>query len=266
MHLHKIHSELLTSEVRVAVIGAGGTGSKLIMELARLHVAMRALGHPHGLHVTVWDDDYFSDANVGRQCYPCDVGHPKASTLIHRINAAYGLHWESELCRVTETSSINSHIVIGCVDNRKARKAILRAATNCRVNYWLDCGNKLDCGQVILGELKTSRYADESAVRLPHAGDLFPELIDDSLDKDDETPSCSLQEALAKQSLYINGHMALAACNLLSELFKQGQISYHGVFVNLKLGRTSPLQVDNETWKRFNYPAKKVRKSRKAIP
>lgn len=265
MHKHKLHADLLTRMVRVAVIGAGGTGSKLIMELARLHVAMRALGHPHGLQVTLWDDDYFSDANVGRQCFPCDVGHPKASTLIHRINAGYGLNWKSQLSRLTGSECLDADIVIGCVDNRLARKAIISAAFNARSHYWLDCGNKLDSGQVILGEINTCRYAKKSDVRLPHAGDLFPELIDASLDQEDDTPSCSLQDALDKQSLYINGHMALSACNLLSELFKHGEISYHGVFVNLKLGRTSPLQVDMDTWKRFNYPAKKARKPRKAV-
>jgi PRTRC genetic system ThiF family protein len=266
MHMHKIHPQLLARAVRIDVIGAGGTGSQLIIGLARLHLALLALGHPYGLHVTLWDDDIVSDANVGRQSFfPCDVGSPKASTLINRINAGFGLQWKSNLSRVDTTSRLECEIVIGCVDNRKARHAILTASSRGCVRYWLDCGNQLESGQVILGELTMATSSKKGVVRLPHAADLFPDLIDGNLDKDDDIPSCSLADALEKQSLFINGHMALSACNLLSELFRHGEISYHGVFVNLKSGRTNPLQVDNDTWKRFNYPIPKPRVSRKVI-
>ena len=40
--------------VTVFVIGAGGTGSQVITNLARMSMALQALGHP-GLHVTVFD-------------------------------------------------------------------------------------------------------------------------------------------------------------------------------------------------------------------
>ena len=42
--------------VTVFVIGAGGTGSQVITNLARMNMALQALGHP-GLHVTVFDPD-----------------------------------------------------------------------------------------------------------------------------------------------------------------------------------------------------------------
>ena len=42
--------------VTVSVIGAGGTGSQVVTGLARMSVALQALGHP-GLHVTVFDPD-----------------------------------------------------------------------------------------------------------------------------------------------------------------------------------------------------------------
>ena len=52
--------------VTVFVIGAGGTGSQVITNLARMSMALQALGHP-GLHVTVFDPDTVSQANIGRQ-------------------------------------------------------------------------------------------------------------------------------------------------------------------------------------------------------
>ena len=90
MAIHQIHPQLLNRQVQVAVIGAGGTGSQLMNNLVRLHLALIALGHPGGLHVTLWDDDIVSAANVGRQSfYPGDIGSPKASTIVNRINMAF---------------------------------------------------------------------------------------------------------------------------------------------------------------------------------
>jgi PRTRC genetic system ThiF family protein len=270
MAIHQIHPQLLNRQVQVAVIGAGGTGSQLMNNLVRLHLALIALGHPGGLHVTLWDDDTVSEANVGRQSfYPGDIGSAKAATIINRINLAFQLNWSSRVERIDSNSVLKAQIVIGCVDNRKARLAILQAAQRNRVQYWLDCGNRLGDGQVVLGEVCPLLAKERKVPRLPHASDLYPELIDPTQDVTDDVPSCSLADALEKQSLFINTSVAMFACNILTELFRHGQIAYHGIFVNLKSGRTSPLQVSEEVWKRFGYvipaepaPAKKPRTSR----
>jgi PRTRC genetic system ThiF family protein len=270
MAIHQIDPNLLNGKVQVAVIGAGGTGSQLMNNLVRLHLALIALGHPGGLQVTLWDDDIVSAANVGRQSfYPGDIGSPKASTIVNRINMAFQLNWSSQVQRLNGESALKAQIVIGCVDNRKARLAILEAAKRNRVHYWLDCGNRLGDGQVVLGEVCPTLVRQGKGPRLPHAADLYPELIDPAQDATDDVPSCSLADALEKQSLFINTSVAMFACNILTELFRHGQIAYHGIFVNLKSGRTSPLQVSEEVWKRFGYvipaepaPAKKPRASR----
>ena len=128
--------------------------------------------------------------------------------------------------------------------------------------YYLDTGNREHDGQAILGQLGIGR--DKDSVRLPHAGDLYPELLDASLDEVDETPSCSLAEALEKQSLFINDMMASVAVNMLWELFRYGQISHHGQYVNLKTGRVTSLPVDPEAWKRFGYGVKQKRQKKVA--
>jgi PRTRC genetic system ThiF family protein len=266
MKEHLIHSKLLTRVVEIDVIGAGGTGSQIVNGLARLHLALRSLGHPAGLKVTLWDDDVVSQSNVGRQAFfPVDVGHYKAPTLINRLNVAFDLRWESEVKRVTAHHSLNGDIVIGCVDNRAARKAILTAMECYSTKYWLDCGNRMSDAQVILGEVAHASKKDEP--RLPHAADLFPELIDATLDEADDVPSCSLAEALEKQSLFINSAVSMHACQLLFELFRHGCITHHGLFMNLKTGRTSPLPISPDTWKRFGYELvvpkpKRVRKKK----
>ncbi len=262
MAIHLLSPELLTREVRVAVIGAGGTGSQMLTGLAQLHTAMIALGHPGGLEVTVMDSDQVSEANVGRQMfYPSDVGLPKATVLVNRINMAMGTAWQAETQRLTGNENLRTDLVIGCVDNRKARKAILDAVSRGGGGYWLDLGNRLHDGQVILGQVP-SRWDKPSVERLPHAIDLLPEIGDETQEAGDNTPSCSLADALEKQSLFVNRGVSLYALNLLWELFRYGQIAYHGVFVNLKNARTTPLPVDPETWARFGFPKRKRSRKR----
>jgi len=65
----------------------GGNGAQMATCLARLDIAMRALGHPMGLHVKAFDADRVSEANVGRQLYSAaDIGKHKALVTIHRLN------------------------------------------------------------------------------------------------------------------------------------------------------------------------------------
>jgi len=199
-----------------------------------------------------------SKTNVGRQNFwPSDVGQSKAEILVNRCNLLMQTGWVAETLKVTDdTQFSNPDIVIGCVDNRKGRAAILTALKRSVYSsaYYLDIGNREHDGQVVLGEVFGASYKREN--RLPHVADLYPDIIDGSLDDTDDTPSCSLAEALEKQSLFINDTMANAACNLLWELFRYGQLTHHGQFVNIRSGRVTPLAIDPETWKRFGFEAK----------
>lgn len=244
MH-HVIKPSLLTNAVDVVVVGAGGTGSHMLMGLAQLHHAMLALGHPGGLNVAVYDSDTVSPTNVGRQMFfPSDVGRNKADVLVHRINMAMGVNWAA-IPRRLDAVSNHTDILIGCVDNR-ATRGLIHSFNHWGSMYWLDMGNTSHSGQIILGQIGRDK-------ELPNIGDLFPETIDPSLDAGDDTPSCSMAEALEKQSLFINRAMALYGLNLLSELFRHGKIDYHGVFVNLKTARTTPLKIDPQAWARMGY-------------
>ena len=256
--IHNIDSRLLTRAIKVVLVGAGGTGSHVLRRLANIHLAMIELGHPAGLDVIVIDPDTVSKTNVGRQNFwPSDVGQSKAEILVNRCNLLMQTGWVAEAAKVTDgTQFSNPDIVIGCVDNRNGREAILKALKRSVYSsaYYLDIGNREHDGQVVLGEVFGASYKREN--RLPHVADLYPDIIDGSRDDTDDTPSCSLAEALEKQSLFINDTMANAACNLLWELFRYGQLTHHGQFVNIRSGRVTPLAIDPETWKRFGFEAK----------
>jgi PRTRC genetic system ThiF family protein len=262
---HRIPDAMVTRAWKVVVVGAGGTGSALLPSLARLHHAMIELGHPGGVECTVYDDDTVSETNVGRQgFYPNDVGQHKALLLVNRLNNLMGTNWVAEPRRVDSRVRLFADIVVGCVDTRRARHAIVQSAKRGSCRYFLDCGNETDRGQVILGELGKPRHN-----RLPHVGDLFPELLNAKNDKGDDTPSCSMADALRKQSLVINQAIAVQAFNLLWTMFRTGAVPFSGVFVNLGTGRTNAIPLDAAAWARFGYeappaPRRKARKSREA--
>lgn len=247
--VHRIPAAMTARAWQVAVVGAGGTGSALLPNLARLHHAMLELGHPGGIDCTVYDDDTVSETNVGRQgFYPVDVGQHKATLIVNRLNNLMGTRWDAQTRRIGSGDRFVCDLVIGCVDTRAARKAILGAMQRGTGGYYLDCGNESDSGQVILGQVR-----GKSAERLPHVGDLYPELLDPKGDKSDVAPSCSMADALQKQSLVINQAIAVQAYNLLWTLFRTGTLQYHGAFVNLTTGRTSALPMDPVAWERFGY-------------
>ena len=132
---------------------------------------------------------------------------------------------------------------------RAARATIRDAVSNWSMtSYWLDAGNSLDSGQFILGEPLNQRNR-RSRLRLRSAAELYPEIVDPGLD-DDTEPSCSAVEALERQSPFVNSVLAQHALALLARLFRYGEISYHGGFVNLATGATSVLRIDPHCWKR----------------
>lgn len=251
---HHLHSHLVSGRIKVLVVGAGGTGSRVMEHLACLHRALIAKGHPQGLDVTLIDGDRVSMANVGRQAfYACDCGAYKADVLVNRINMSLGVQWKS-VCEMLEIGTrLEYDLVIGCVDTRKSRLAILRGLEECGgTRYWLDFGNKKDNGQVILGEVTKRTRSTDSRNRLPHVAEVYPDVIDERYESADaDVPSCSLAEALDKQSLFINPAMSVIGMSILWNLFTSGEIESHGAFVNLACMQVTPLDVDHDVWARL---------------
>ena len=92
--------------VRVLVVGAGGTGSAILMGLPYLHQAMRVWGHPYGLQVCMMDADTVSETNCVRQPFSAsDIGQNKATVLVNRINMFWGTKWSAEPSFFNERTS-----------------------------------------------------------------------------------------------------------------------------------------------------------------
>lgn len=172
-------------------------------------------------------------------------------------------------------------IVITCVDTASARRDLHKilwesqASYYDQAEYWLDCGNLATVGQVVLGQPgraiedqwprniefdpdhmlwkgqrkqqvdgpNNARYAyfeKKYYVRLPCVTELFPELMDESFDETNE-PSCSMVDALKKQSLFVNRTVSAYALDLLWELIREGKVDNQGCYFNLRTRTAQPI-------------------------
>ena len=249
-----------TNPVTVNVIGAGGTGSKVVTALMEMNHSLVELGHA-GLSVRLWDDDVITEANLGRQRFAaCEVGLYKSVALINRANRFTGTNWKAETSKFAKDSvgklprNTEATIYISCVDSIKARFEIAdilhgqnkhRQRSN-EPKYWMDFGNSQYTGQVILSTIGTIEQPNsekyETVASMPFVTDEFRELLMQS-EQQDDTPSCSLAEALEKQELFINSALAQMGCSLLWSLFRYGMTEYRGFFLNLKNFQSHPLKV-----------------------
>jgi len=242
--MHKTHSYILNPEhlISVTLIGCGGTGSQVLTCLARLNEALIGIGHP-GLHVTVYDGDQVDESNVGRQLYsPADVGHNKAVVSVSRVNRYFGYNWIAIPEAITK--SLKGNIIITCIDSAPGRVEIAQDLKRDKTigvenkhHYWLDFGNDLKTGQVVLGHAGHSVLP--SKYLLPTVIDRFPQLKKMRAKKSE--PSCSIAQALGKQDLFINSTLAQLGMNLLWKLFREGGVNYGGLYLNLDSLTVNPM-------------------------
>jgi PRTRC genetic system ThiF family protein len=252
--------------LRILVVGAGGTGSAIVMGLPYLHQAMRAWGHRYGLEVTLMDGDTVSETNCVRQPFSwSDVGQNKATVLINRINLFWGTKWSAQPACFDEATLRSNHdrnpdLLIGCVDTRAARAVIERSVcrTSSYVTYWLDLGNNASSGQFVLGQPLNGKNR-RKAERLRTVVELYPEIADTAAGED-PLPSCSAVEALERQEPFINQTLAASALAMLARLFRYGRLFHHGGFFSASTGQMTALSVDPDLWKRTR---KRTRGSRR---
>ena len=255
--VHFVDMELINAvnPITVNLIGAGGTGSKMLTALMDMNHAMIALGHA-GMQVHLWDDDVVTEANLGRQRFAsCEIGLYKSVALINRVNRWTGSNWKAETKRFDRSAdNLRASIYISCVDNVASRFEIAEVLNGLQKGYsyhnqpryWMDFGNSKDTGQVILstiGSIKqpnSERY--QTVDQLPFITEEFADLLKQSEQLDD-TPSCSLAQALESQDLFINSALADFGSSLLWKMLRSGMTFHRGFFLNLETSQTQPLKV-----------------------
>ncbi|MFV8347357.1 PRTRC system ThiF family protein [Flavobacterium sp. ZB4P13] len=247
-----------TNPITVNLIGAGGTGSRMLTELARMNHSLIALGHT-GLQVNLYDNDIITTANQGRQLFAdAEVGLYKSVALINRTNRFFGTNWKAitEQFSTVNLKSLPNHgkanIYISCVDTISARFDIANVLQDCTAYnnwernkslYWLDIGNAQHTGQALLSTLDEIKQPASKLYRTVSTLPLITEGFREQLlaQNDNTEPSCSLSEALEKQDLFINSALANMGASLLWRLFREGMTEHRGFFLNLKTFSSQPI-------------------------
>lgn len=204
----------------------------------------------HGLHapaVLFVDPDRVEEKNVGRQMFtPADVGAGKAELLSRRFNAALGLDiaWDAAPFDPEKHAGRPRTLLIGCVDNHLARRALAQANT-----LWLDCGNNTQSGQIICGttgDPMAMRDALEKSngviSALPNAALVFPELLEpEEAPGADSGASCAELVEAGVQHLLINDAIATAAAAYVYRLLYLKPLTSFMTFVSLDAVRPVPI-------------------------
>jgi PRTRC genetic system ThiF family protein len=222
-------------KLTISVFGVGGTGSFLLSKLARLNIALQKIHDHPGLHVTAYDYDIIEDHNYVRSTFsPADAGLPKATTIISRINRYYGLKWKGFDRKFIRQTDESTNIIFLCVDSLDSRKEIIEDFPKSGYDwtkhlYTFDIGNGDNYGQVIISSTKNVNVHSGSSKSLnihKYAWDLFD--IKEEADK----PSCSMEESLSAQSLFINEFMAIVAAETFKNFILSPKITSNAIFVN----------------------------------
>ncbi|MBI4499075.1 MAG: ThiF family adenylyltransferase [Chloroflexi bacterium] len=149
----------------IVLVGCGGTGGFLAEAVCRL-----LIGRPARLYLV--DMDRVEQHNVARQAFDrTDVGHYKAEVLANRLARRFGrevgysvLPYDRDLhAQVFGNPSSGLRLLLGCVDNAAARRAIAATLDDRNWNaayrpppqgvWWVDGGNGRNAGQVLLGNV-----------------------------------------------------------------------------------------------------------------
>lgn len=208
--------------IPVHLIGIGGTGSHMLINIAMIHYALGQMDE-YGFDVHAYDYDTIEPVNIGRQMFlPNEIGENKATALIRRVNLSYGLHWHSYPMKLKKVNLRGFQIIISCVDSAKSRFDIQKLIKNHDFPiYWIDLGNSYDYGQIVTGY---NQHKD-----LP----FITEKYDIGKYEKPNEPSCSMSQSLSKQDLFMNKILADYAGHLLWKILRLNQITIGEFFINL---------------------------------
>lgn len=237
------------TEIELWLIGCGGTGSWLAPSIVRLGRVLDSKGKRVKLYFV--DPDYVEEANVLRQCF-CDaeIGLNKAKTLALR----YAIVWKMEVGAIAQsfnpdwvTPGYNTlALVVGCVDNARARQSIAQVLENnnhqlAPHTWYLDCGNSRRSGQVLIGSHLSSKPDDYQfntlgCFRLPAPTVQQPDLlVPQPEEMEDNTLSCEQLALFNSQSLSINQRVAAEAFDYLLQL-TTGKLRRFATYFDLESG------------------------------
>lgn len=229
----------------ITLVGVGGTGSALAIDLARLVYHCRQQGFEVGLQLI--DHDTVEEKNVGRQQFsPAEIRQNKALSMARRLNLWLGLDVVGLPEKFTADTNLfgreaRRRVIVGAVDNWRARaemaKLLKRANSRRDDMWWIDAGNGEYTGQVLTG----NRMGGEASVNvfgiatgIPAPGLQMPGLLKPEASTGSAAgPDCALAMIRDEQSLNINRLMAVYAAEQVTNIVLRMQVETMATYVSL---------------------------------
>jgi PRTRC genetic system ThiF family protein len=256
---------------QIHLIGAGGNGSYILEGLAKI-----ISGFKLDVSVYVYDDDIVEEKNIYRQNFKSyEIGLNKALALCNRLNLEYGVDFNPIPKKVNYSYDIVDKfyfksIYITAVDNLKARKVI--ADTVDSKSIWLDCGNDLHTGQIIIGNITNSdnfrqlkKYYLEDrnfVIYMPCVNFYYPDIFKNESESNEEVRHSCSDDPFSEQSIFINEVVAMAVKTALTDILIKKELTYNEIYVssspiNIAKNRINLERVIGLIPKR-KYPRKKI--------
>ncbi|HLM59502.1 MAG TPA: ThiF family adenylyltransferase [Pyrinomonadaceae bacterium] len=259
------------------LIGAGGTGSFMAMNLARLAFELNLGGKSASIRIV--DPDLVETGNIPRSnfCF-AEIGMNKAETLANRVSRAWGievgfvkegfqpalLQTKNDEWTIQPASSEKLTVLVGCVDNHLARLQMhetvkfhneQKYTSSSPRLWWIDGGNGRDTGQVLIGNRLDEKAICESALKspilslLPAPSLQHPELLKAENRKTTERQNqatserftCAERVRLGEQSLNVNQRVAVEMSEILSELLLTQKLKRFASYFDLESGANRSL-------------------------
>jgi PRTRC genetic system ThiF family protein len=259
--------------IKILLVGLGGTGSFLARHVACMVWMLRDAGKDTTLSFI--DPDIVEAGNIPRQNFcPAEIGRYKAEALAQRYARDFGV----EIGFVPSAFSPDMveagwnmlTVLVGSVDNAKARATLdATLQKNERIAYsnspgapriwYLDLGNGLDHGQVLLGStMNIPTLASAFAIGALSRCSLLPSPLLQEPNLRQPRPeeltthqlSCAELLAANAQSMTINSAMAIEAADYLYRLLITGNLKKFATYLDLSAGTkrshyTTPQAVAN---------------------
>ncbi len=194
---------------KIIVVGCGGTGSLTMGYLARMLRNTRT-------SVLLVDGDTVEDKNLERQGFSsCDIGEYKAEMLADEVLGVgmkcvqYIPDYLIDKSQLPRPEKDEFTILIGCVDNHRARQVMHQYFYSTDNIMYIDSANEFDAGEVCVAIRANGKDV------APPRGYYFPDVLTDKSPRADEL-GCDVVNISAPQHVITNSLMAMMIAKVVN--------------------------------------------------
>lgn len=227
----------------ICVVGCGGTGSYVLTGLCRFLSIFQVGKEETIVRVTIVDGDRVEEKNLDRQAFITDdIGSFKAVCFKEAIRECFpnvsvkaypeylvdvkrlteimdGEYAEVKALSYKKTSRID--ILVGCVDNHRARQVMLKYFRKTRDIFWIDSANEYEKGEVVTG------IKAKGKVLSPDRTFYFPEVAR-SREKRADQISCTAVNASSPQHILTNQLAAQVTLSKIVPILEKSPFALNG--------------------------------------